>query len=104
MFKIQITESAELDMQATYEWWRENRSNEQAESWLNAIYPAIETLKEMPRRCTPLIGDGFPRVEIRQLLFGIGKRPTHRIVFEIDQESIIILRVRHLSQQDLEFI
>ena len=39
---------------------------------------------------------------MRQLLFGIGRRPTHRIVFTICDEVITVLRIRHSSQDVLE--
>ncbi len=51
MFDIRITDIAEQDIQRNYDWWCENRSPAQAEQWYNAIYPAIETLQTMPRRC-----------------------------------------------------
>jgi hypothetical protein len=43
-----------------------------------------------------LLADG-----IRQLNFGIGRRPTHRILFAIDGLSVVVLRVRHASQDAL---
>jgi plasmid stabilization system protein ParE len=38
---------------------------------------------------------------IRQLLFGLGRRVTHRFVFAIDDDAVIVLRVRHTSQDAL---
>ena len=38
---------------------------------------------------------------IRQLLFGLGRRATHRIVFAVDDDAVIVLRVRHASQDAL---
>ncbi|MDZ4658204.1 MAG: hypothetical protein SH868_11560 [Bythopirellula sp.] len=36
-----------------------------------------------------------------QLLYGLGRRPTHRILFGIESETVIIFRVRHTSQDAL---
>jgi len=38
---------------------------------------------------------------IRQLNFGLGCSPTHRIVFAIDGSTVAVLRVRHASQSAL---
>lgn len=39
---------------------------------------------------------------VRQLLFGIGDKPTHRIVFQIRDRSVVVLRVLHTSQDASE--
>jgi hypothetical protein len=38
---------------------------------------------------------------IRQLTYGLGKRPTHRAVFEVRGEVVYVHAVRHLAQRDL---
>jgi hypothetical protein len=43
----------------------------------------------------------FP-YEVRQLNFGIGRKPTHRIVYTIRPREVVILRVRHLAQQNID--
>jgi len=101
MFEIRITEVAENDIQSAYNWWRENRSAEQAERWIDAVYPAIATLGTMPHRCSYAQERDFYSGELRQLLFGLENRVTHRIVFTIEGQTVTILRVRHTSQQDL---
>jgi len=101
MFEIRITERAELDIQTAYDWWSKNRSAEQAARWVDAIYPAISSLAAMPRRCSYAEEREYFPGELRQLLFGIGSRATHRIVFTIEHETVYILRVRSTSQQSL---
>ena len=39
--------------------------------------------------------------EIRDLLFGLGRRPTHRAVFTIRDDEVVVMTVRHLAQRDL---
>ena len=101
MHPIQIAEPAERDIRSAHDWWSENRSAEQADRWYNNIYKAIETLRSMPSRCPLAPESDLHPSGLRQLSFGIGKHPTHRIIFTIERDTVIILRVRHTSQQDL---
>ncbi len=39
--------------------------------------------------------------KLRELYFGLGKRPTHRAVFEIRESDVIVHSIRHLAQADL---
>ncbi|WP_040352841.1 type II toxin-antitoxin system RelE/ParE family toxin [Blastopirellula marina] len=102
MIDLKITEPAQQDIQAAYQWWRDRRSRRQAERWYLGLYQAIESLRQNPKRC-PLAPEAALLPQgVRQLLFTIGKRPTHRIVFAIDENAVTILRVRHAAQADLQ--
>ena len=95
MPRIQITEPAKADIQEAFAWWAENRSADQAAEWYERIFETIATLERMPERC-PLVPEaGLSRSSVRQLLFGIGAHPTHRIVFQfdVDADIVTILRV-----------
>lgn len=101
MHKLVITDPAKQDMQEAFEWWRDNRSAERAQRWYRGIYKAIRTLRIHAERCsiapeTDLLPQGM-----RQLHFGTGRRPTHRIIFTFVDNVITILRVRHSSQSGL---
>ena len=104
MGKIQITTPAQSDIQESYDWWSENRSAAQAAEWYEGIFDAIATLASMPERCPHVPEDDLSRSGVRQLLFGIGKHPTHRIVFHFDPDSdlVTVLRVRHHAQDTLQ--
>jgi plasmid stabilization system protein ParE len=103
MTQIQITGPAKADIQEAYQWWAENRSADQAAEWYERIFEAIYTLQSMPARCPRAPESSLSLAEVRQLLFGVGSRPTHRIVFHFDQEAdtVTILRVRHHGQDEL---
>jgi hypothetical protein len=32
-------------------------------------------------------------------MVGLGRRPSHRVVFTIRPEGVVVLRVRHLAQE-----
>jgi plasmid stabilization system protein ParE len=97
MAKVRITEPAETEIRAAFAWWRDHRSAEQATRWYREIRQAIASLSKSAERCplapeTDLLSQG-----IRQLLIGLGRRPTHRIVFTISKTEVTILRVRHAA-------
>jgi plasmid stabilization system protein ParE len=101
MYNVRISEPAEHDIRAAFELWRDNRSAEQATRWYIGIRKAISSLRDTPERWalapeTDLLPQG-----IRQLLFGLRRRPTHRIVFTIVDQDVTILRVRHAAQDEL---
>lgn len=99
--RVVITDQAERDMQAAFNWWAEHRSKRQADRWYAGLAKAITELAENPRiHCQSREQDQF-NLEIRDLLFGLGRRPTHRAVFTIGVDEVVVLTVRHVSQPDL---
>ncbi len=101
MAKVVLTGPAKHDIRAAYEWWRDNRSREQAERWYRGILAAARSLSRHPERCGPATESDLLPQGIRQLLFGLGRQVTHRLVFTIDEGTVIILRVRHTAQDAL---
>jgi hypothetical protein len=82
-------------------WWSENRSAEQAFYRLEGIEQALASLARNPQRCSiARERDAFDFV-VRELYFGVRKRPTHRAVFEIRGDEVIVHSIRHLAQRDL---
>lgn len=100
-YEVVIAEPAEQDINANFAWWRDNRSTEQAERWLGSIYPAIESLSRMPKRCARVAESAELGADLRELLFGIGRKPTHRVVFEILGPRVRVLRVLHVAQRSI---
>ncbi|QEG38507.1 type II toxin-antitoxin system RelE/ParE family toxin [Roseimaritima ulvae] len=103
MPKVEITELSRADIQEAYDWWSENHSAIQATEWYEQLFKAIASLQQMPERCPKVPEAELSRGGVRQLLFGLGARPTHRIVFhfDIDADTVTILRVRHHGQGEL---
>ncbi len=83
-------------------WWSENRSAEQAFRWLAGFEAKLASLAENPQRCgVARESDAFDFV-LRELHFGLGRRKaTHRAVFEIRDNAVLVHSVRHLAQRDL---
>ena len=101
MYRLRVTGPAKQDVRTKHAWRSENRSKEQADRWLNGIDGAIQSLRQKTHRCgrapeTELLEQG-----VRQLLYGIGHRPTHCIVFTITESEVVIFRIRGVGQDAL---
>jgi plasmid stabilization system protein ParE len=100
-FRVAITEQAEREMHCAFDWWTEHRSKRQADRWYAGLAKAIAALSENPERHGQSRESDRFAYEIRDLLFGLGRRPTHRAVFAIRGEEVVVLTVRHVTQRDL---
>lgn len=100
--RVVITGLAERDTIDNHAWWAKHRSREQANHWLEGVYAAMLSLGTDPERCGYAVEQNLREEGVRQLLFGIGRRKTHRIVFSIDGPRVVIYRVMGLRQEALE--
>lgn len=101
MYEVVVTEEAEQDTHLIYQWWRDHRSPEQAAKWFEKILTAFQSLQQIPERCQIAPEAQKTGRNIRQLLFTIGQRKTHRILFLVESQKVSILRVRHVAQESL---
>jgi plasmid stabilization system protein ParE len=100
--EVIITSRAEQEAQSNHDWWAEHRSAEQAARWYVEFLKAALSLEESPDRHAIAPENGRFPYEIRQLAFGIGRKPTHRLVYTIRPNEVMVLRVRHLAQQAID--
>src|SRR6266481_1574286 len=99
--RVVITEQAEREMATAFDWWAAHRSKPQADRWYAGLAKAIAGLSENPERHGQSRERDRFAYEIRDLLFGLGRRPTHRAVFTIRGEEVVVLTVRQVGQQTL---
>lgn len=98
---VVVTEAAVREIEDAAAWWAREHSVDQAERWYSGIRQAITTLAEHPRRCaTATESDDFG-YELRELHYGLGARPTHRVVFTIVKETVVVLAVWQVAQERL---
>lgn len=100
-YKIVLLPQAENDIaEAFHSLWE--HSPNAAARWYKRVRDAINTLKQLPARCSHAPETAKVGIEIRQLLYG--KHPgVYRIVFRIVNESqeVHILTVRHSARKSL---
>lgn len=100
--ELDITARAKRDIHRISDWYlTESNSVEVASKWYNGIQKALKRLKDNPESFSLAHeSDEFP-FDLRQLLYGSGKRKTHRALFRIVGNTVEILAVRHLAQRDV---
>ena len=99
--QIIVTEPAAKAIEDDAAWWARERSIKQAARRYEGIRAAIDSLRSLPARCAFAAENGQFPYELRELHFGLGSRQTHRIVFTIVKQNVIVLAVRHSSQKEL---
>jgi plasmid stabilization system protein ParE len=97
-----MTAAAEKSLYDAALWWAEHRDAAQAIQWLERFEAAIQSLCQNPLRYAQALESPLFPFELRQLLFGVGKRKTHRALFEVRENNVIVHCVLHLHQQDVK--
>jgi plasmid stabilization system protein ParE len=101
-FKVLLTARAARDFEQAARWWAEHRSTTQAECcWYNEFLQRLVTLERNPKRCPLACENGRFAYEFRPLAFGRGRGFTHRALYTIRDDSVVILTVRHAAQEDV---
>lgn len=82
-----------------YLWWAKNRSLDEAVRWINGFAEAIEALGDNPRQHGKAAESSLFPFEVRELLFGLGPKPSHRALYTIRPEMVFVFLIRHASQR-----
>ena len=101
MHTVLLVEPARLDLQEHHDWWAYHRSADQAARWYAGFFEALLQLEASPELFSRAIEDGLWPFTVRQLNYGLGRRPTHRALFTVRNNEVVVLRVRHLAQDAL---
>lgn len=97
-FRVEISLQAKQDADAILDWLIEQYAGEAGLRWYQRLEAAIQSLANMPERCPLAPENAAVPFEMRQLLYGRG-RHRYRILFTIDGNRVIILRIRRPGQQ-----
>ena len=97
-YQVVVSHRADAEIRAAATWWSKHRSDEQAKRWLTEIERAVESLSRNPERGTFAPENAIVSRELREVYTGLSNRKTHRIVFKIHQNVVLVLSVRHTAQ------
>ncbi|MDJ1184705.1 type II toxin-antitoxin system RelE/ParE family toxin [Roseofilum casamattae] len=98
-FQVQISKSAEIEIERAYEWLKE-RNPSYSDRWFRELMDKLATLQAQPRRCALAIENDAFSEDVRQLLYG--KPPqVYRILFVIRNDIVYVIHVRHSKQAPL---
>jgi plasmid stabilization system protein ParE len=88
-------------LKQTAQWWADNHSSSQANRWYEGFLKVLVSLEKNPDRFPFARESAALPVEMRELHFGLGRRKTHRAIFAIRQDSVVIYAIRHTAQDDV---
>ena len=80
----------------------ENRSAEQALKWYDGFIEALQNLEHIPESHSLALENARTSYELRQMLFGIGRRITHRELFRVCGSTVHVLAIRGVAQAELD--
>jgi plasmid stabilization system protein ParE len=98
-FQVRLTQTAKGEIDTAYSWLRE-QNPVYADRWFRELMDTIATLQEKPLRCSFAVENDAFTEEIRQLIYG-KSRNKYRILFEVREDIVFVLHVRHTSQAPL---
>jgi plasmid stabilization system protein ParE len=99
MYEVVITRRAERELRVAAEWYAQ-RSPRIADEWYDKFLKSILTLSRNPQRCGLAHESSEFPFDLRELLFGSGRRKTHRSLFAIRPDKVVIHGIRHFAQRD----
>jgi plasmid stabilization system protein ParE len=101
MHEVLLTARAQDELERNHNWWAAKRSADQANRWYTGFIQLMLTLQNKPERCPLALENELLPIQVRQLNYGLGAKPTHRALYTVRADTVVILRVRHLAQQPL---
>jgi plasmid stabilization system protein ParE len=94
--RVNISAPAEAELDEAYCWIRDNHSPERASRWRLGLYDKIESLEQMPTRCSFAPENDWSDLELHQLLY-----EWYRIIFTIHEGEVHVLHIRHGARRFL---
>jgi plasmid stabilization system protein ParE len=101
MRQVVLAARAEAELDLACAWWEEHRSPEQARRWYENARRVLAALSDDAERYPHAEENKHYPYELRQVNFGLGSRPSHRAVFTIRGEMVLVLRIRHAAQDSI---
>jgi plasmid stabilization system protein ParE len=92
-YEIIVYPKALADIREAY-FYIKSRSPMNAERWLQGIWKAIDELEMFPSGCAAAREEPKFGEELRQFVY-----KSHRIVFEVAEDEVHVLYVRHGSRE-----
>lgn len=92
-YRVSLTPQAAEDVEAIYSRIIEE-APDRGQLWFNQLIESLFSLATFPERCETVLGLSTRHRVIRKLLYG-RKPHTYRIYFDIVDETVRILHVRH---------
>jgi plasmid stabilization system protein ParE len=99
-FEVRFTRRATAAFDEALDWYKA-RSIHAAGKWIDAVDLALDRLGKNPHRYPRAAEDGLLAATLHQYTFGAGRRLTHRMVYAIRPNLVMVYSIRHLAQGPL---
>lgn len=97
-YEVVLTDEADRNVRSILAWYVD-RTESAASRWYHEYTTAVAALSNEPTRYgLARENEKFP-IELRQFVFGCGRRKTHRIIYAVRPDRVVIYAVRHVAQQ-----
>ena len=96
-FRVKITAEANRDLDEILTWLLAEGAGETGIRWFSGLKKAVGSLSELPKRCSLAPENASFPFEVRQLLYG-RKREVYRVLFTIQDDSVVVLHVQRPGQ------
>ncbi|MCI0331627.1 MAG: type II toxin-antitoxin system RelE/ParE family toxin [Planctomycetes bacterium] len=99
-YKLVITRRAARDRDRAFDWFSANYSNAYANRWYQGVSQAIESITQNPLLSHKAQESESLPFELYEVLYG-KRRNKHRILFTVENDTVLVLHIRHSAQRDL---
>lgn len=99
-YHVRLTDKAEADVETVLAWFAQQQADVAGSRWVASLMAAIDTLESSPQRCGLAVESEDVGLEIRELLVG-RRRGVYRILFQIHERTVFVLRIRHSARNRL---
>lgn len=101
-YDVSIDDGVWLQLQDAARWYLQRSESPQvAERWYRGFVEALLSLSENPLRYSLARESELFRYELRELLYGSGRRNTHRALFRVVGNRVEVMLIRHFAQRDV---
>lgn len=97
-YSVTLLPEAEADFEEIYEYLFD-RSPTGAANWSEAFSSGLERLRKQPETCGLAEEPVARKRGLRQLLFGTKYGRTYRTIFLIENDLVVVLRIRGPGQR-----
>lgn len=98
--RVVISERAAAEIEEAAAWWEREHSVDEAKHWYAGIRAAIAGLETFPMRCPVAAELHEVPHEVRELHYGLGPTPTHRVLYTVTRTTVLVLTIRHTRRKN----
>ena len=101
-YKVVTSRRAFEDIYRNMTWWADHHSVSQAIEFEETVFQQLKTLSEMPEMHGYAYENDEFDFELRQMRVGLGRRPSYRAIFTIQNGEVVVLAVRRGAEDTFD--